>query len=226
MPPRPSEAALAVSDSAASDGSREAAGELTAFAEKWRVVHPDLASDPDRLATQVGFLHGRRIEDQTEAYIARQIQDAHPEADQIRQADHDTYAAYEQAQDAAARLDAQVYDEVRPHGRAAFLTDLDEIGERLSSVAHESRQVSRDVDAVLIRVGRLQQEPSIRALPEDALATAHDQWAADREHARNERRRADVHGAKVRARLRREAREPDFGYQRMSQPDHGRGIGR
>ena len=63
---------------------RDASADLTAFAARWHPALPDLATDPAELADQVRWLHGRRVEDPINAYVARTVADAHPDADQIR----------------------------------------------------------------------------------------------------------------------------------------------
>ena len=50
---------------------RDAGAELTGFAERWRAAVPDLPTDPAELADQVRWLHGRRVEDPINAFIAR-----------------------------------------------------------------------------------------------------------------------------------------------------------
>ena len=64
---------------------RDAGTDLTAFAARWRPAVPDLATDPAELADQVMWLHGRRVEDPINAFVARTVADAHPDADQIRE---------------------------------------------------------------------------------------------------------------------------------------------
>ena len=77
---------------------RDASAELTAFAARWHPALPDLATDPAELADQVMWLHGRRVEDPINAFVARAVADAHPDADQIRETERDAYAAYDRAE--------------------------------------------------------------------------------------------------------------------------------
>ena len=102
---------------------REATTELTAFTQRWHPAVPDLATDPAELADQVMRLHGRRVEDPLNAYIARQVADAHPDADQIRDAEHHAYTAYDRAEQARTQLDDIIYAELRPYGKTAHTRD-------------------------------------------------------------------------------------------------------
>ena len=64
--------------------------------------------------------------------------DAHPDADHIREVEHETYAAYNRAEQARTQLDKKMYAELRPYGRAAHTRDAtgrlaavtDELGSR------------------------------------------------------------------------------------------------
>ena len=56
---------------------RDTSAELTTFAARWRPAVPDLATDPAELADQVMWLHGRRVEDSINAFVAREVADAH-----------------------------------------------------------------------------------------------------------------------------------------------------
>ena len=96
---------------------RDASTELTAFAQRWHPAVPDLPTDPAELADQVMWLHGRRVEDPINAYVARQVADAHPDADQIRDAERDAHAAYDRAERARTQLDDAMYAELRPYGQ-------------------------------------------------------------------------------------------------------------
>ena len=84
---------------------------------------PDLPTGPAELADQVMWLHGRRVDDPINAYIARTVADAHPDADQIRDAERHAYTAYNRAEQARTQLDEIIYAELRPYGRAAHTRD-------------------------------------------------------------------------------------------------------
>ena len=66
------------------------------------------------------WLHGRRVEDPINAFVARTVADAHPDADQIRETERDAYAAYQRAERSRTHLDEAMYAELRPlrSGRA------------------------------------------------------------------------------------------------------------
>ena len=110
---------------------RDAGAELTAFAARWHPAVPDLATDPAELADQVMWLHGRRVEDPINAFVARTVADAHPDADQIRETERDAHAAYDRAERSRTHLDEAMYAELRPYGQAAHTRDA---GGRLAAV--------------------------------------------------------------------------------------------
>ena len=150
---------------------------LTAFAEQWRPVHPDLPTDPTHLAQQVRWLHGHHIEQQINTYATRSVTAAHPEADTARHAEHTARAAFEAAQKARRRLDTTLYTELRPYGRIAHLPQP---AERFTTVTDELTAVEHDMTTATTRIDHLQTQPTIRDLTDASLDTEHDQWAADR----------------------------------------------
>jgi exodeoxyribonuclease V alpha subunit len=81
---------------------RDAHAELTAFAQRWHPALPDLPTDPSELATEVRWLHGRRVEEPINTVITRTVADAHPDADRIRRAERDAHTAYDRAEQAAS----------------------------------------------------------------------------------------------------------------------------
>ncbi|UUZ60212.1 hypothetical protein [Nocardioides sp. B-3] len=123
------------------------------------------------------WLHGRRVDDPINAYIARTVADAHPDADQIRKAERHAYTAYNRAEQARTRLDEIIYAELRPYGQTAHTRDTTG---RLDVVADELAGVERDLRAASARVRALASEPSIRTLPDEGLDGEHDRWTADR----------------------------------------------
>ena len=141
---------------------RDAGAELTAFAARWRPAMPDLATDPAELADQVMWLHGRRVEDPINAFVARTVADAHPDADQIRETERDAHAAYERAERSRTHLDEAMYAELRPYGQAAHTRDA---AGRLTTVVDQLAGVQRDLRTATARVDALQREPAVRALP-------------------------------------------------------------
>ena len=141
---------------------RDASAELTAFAARWRPAVPDLATDPAELADQVMWLHGRRVEDPINAFVARAVADAHPDADQIRETERDAHAAYDRAERSRTHLDEAMYAELRPYGQAAHTRDADG---RLAAVVDQLAGVQRDLRTATARVDVLQREPAVRALP-------------------------------------------------------------
>ena len=131
---------------------REASNELTAFAQRWHPALPDLPTSPAELAEQVMWLHGRRVDDPINAYIARTVADAHPDADRIRDAERHAYTAYNRAEQARTQLDEIIYAELRPYGRAAHVRDP---ADRLTDVTAELADVERDLrTASVTRPGR------------------------------------------------------------------------
>ncbi len=154
-----------------------ASSELAAFAERWRPVHPDLATGPVGLAQQVPRLHGREVEEQIDAYVTRRVTEAHPDADDARQAERTAWSAFEAAERARTRLDNTLSEKLRPYRRAAHVADP---VERLTAVIEEMAVAERNLKIAKTRVGHLQNEPVIRALGAGGLDTEHSQWAADR----------------------------------------------
>ena len=136
---------------------RDASAELIAFAARWRPALPDLATDPAELADQVMWLHGRRVEDPINAFVARTVADAYPDADQIRETERDAHAAYERAERSRTHLDEAMYAELRPYGPAAHTRDADG---RLAAVVDQLAGVQRDLRTATARVEVLQREPS------------------------------------------------------------------
>ncbi|RHW26298.1 TrwC relaxase [Nocardioides immobilis] len=198
---------------------REASADLTGFAERWRPAVPDLATDPTELADQVRWLHGRRGDDSISAFIARTVSDAHPDADHIRDAERNGYAAYDRAERARTQLDEAMYAELRPYGRAAHTRDATG---RLSAVAEELAGVERELRTVSTRLNALNIEPSLRTLPDGDLDNEHQRWADDRgARQKAATREANEHRQRLEKAQRIEPPPPS-----PSTPDHGRGIGR
>jgi exodeoxyribonuclease V alpha subunit len=156
---------------------RDATAELTAFAQRCHPALPGLPTDPTELATEVRWLHGRRVEEPINAYVGRQVADAHPDADQIRRAERDAHTAYDRAERARTQLDEAIYAELRSTGRAGLARNP---AGRLSAVAEELAGVERDLRSATARVAALHGEPSLRTLPDDGLDGEHQRWAADR----------------------------------------------
>ena len=104
---------------------RDASAELTAFAERWHPAVPDLPTDPAELA-DAGDVAARAPRRRPDQRLHRpQVADAHPDADQIRDAERDAYTAYNRAEQARTQLDEAMYAELRPYGRAAHTRDAD-----------------------------------------------------------------------------------------------------
>ncbi len=151
--------------------------ELTEFAARWHPAVPDLPTDPAELAAEVRWLHGRRVADGIDAFVAHQVASAHPDADQTRQAERDAEATYDHAQRSRAQLENAMYAELRPYRSAAHVRDADG---RLTAVADELAGVEQELEAATARVQALVSDPSIRTLPAGGLGGEHDRWAADR----------------------------------------------
>ena len=165
------------------------------------------------------WLHGRRVEDPINAFVAREVADAHPDADQIRETERDAHAAYERAERSRTHLDEAMYAELRPYGQAAHTRDA---GGRLTAVVDQLAGVQRDLRTATARVDVLQREPAVRALPRAGVDGERDRWAADRA-ARQE---AASREAKQRRQRQQETRRIEPPPPSRSTPDHGRGIGR
>lgn len=199
---------------------REASTELTAFAQRWRPALPHLPTSPGELAEQVMWLHGRRVDDPINAYAARTVADAHPDADRIRDAERHAYTAYNRAEQARTRIDEIIHAELRRYGRAAHVRDP---GARLTDVTAELADVERDLGTATSRVRAVANEPSVRTLPNGGLDSEHDRWAADR----RARQQSDARDARERLRLQQEkARRIEPTPPSRSTPDRGWGIGR
>ena len=201
---------------------REASNELTAFAQRWHPVVPDLPTSPTELAEQVMWLHGRRVDDPINAYLARTVADARPDADQIRDAERHAYTAYDGAEQARTRLDEIVYAELRPYGQTAHTRDATGC---LNAVADELAGVERDLRTAGARVQALAGEPSVRTLPDEGLDGEHDRWAADRlAVARKHAATQEANHRQQRQQANRRRIEPPP--PSRNTPDHGWGIGR
>jgi exodeoxyribonuclease V alpha subunit len=199
---------------------RDAENYLTAFAEGWRPLVPELRTEPAELATEVGCLHGRRIEDEIDAFVAHQVAAAYPDADLTRQTEHQSKIAYERAERSRVQLDNAVHAELRGYGRAAHVRDP---GNCLTEIAAALADVDRDLRTATSGVRALANEPSIRALPNGGLESERDRWAADR----GARQQAAAREAKERwQRQQRESRRIEPTPPSRSTPDRGWGIGR
>lgn len=199
---------------------RDAHAYLAAFAERWHPVLAHLPTDPAELAVEVPKLHGRRVEDQIEAFIAQQVAAAHPDAERIRHAEREAMAASEGAERARIQLDTNMFAELRPYGRAAHVGDP---GEWLTNVTAKLADVARDLRVATSRVAATENEPSIRTLPNGGLDSEHDRWDADR----RARQQEDAGQARERLRLQQQkARRIPPTPPSRSTPGRGQGIGR
>jgi len=202
---------------------RDASADLTTFALRWHPAVPDLATDPAELADQVMWLHGRRVEDPINAFVARKVAGAHPDADQIREAERNAYTAYNRAEQARTQLDRaldRALDaELRPHGRAAHTADATG---RLATVTDELASVERDLRNATACVEALNSDPRIRTLPGGGLDGEHERWAADR-LAHQEAAAPDAKECRQRQEKTRRIEPPPPS---RSTPDHRWGIGR
>ncbi|RHW24095.1 TrwC relaxase [Nocardioides immobilis] len=196
---------------------RDASTELTAFAQRWHPALPDLPTDPAELADQLMWLHWRRLEDAINTYVARQIAAAHPDADQIRDAERNAQAAYDSAERSRTQLEESMYADLRPYRQAAHTRDA---ASRLAAVADDLAGVERELRTVSTRVEALASEPCLRTLPDGGFDVEHDRWAADR-IARQQAaaREANEHRQRLEKAQRIEPPPP-------STPDRGWGIGR
>lgn len=156
---------------------REASTELAAFAQRWHPAVPDLPTDPAELADQVMWLHGRLVEGPINAYIDRQVADAHPHADQICKAERDADTACNRAEGSRTQLQEAMHAELSPYGLTAHARDATG---RLDAVVDELAAVEGDLRTASSRVQALTSEPSLRTLPTGGLDGEHDRWAADR----------------------------------------------
>jgi exodeoxyribonuclease V alpha subunit len=199
---------------------RDAHGDLTAFAERWHPVLADLSTGPAELAVAVPWLHGRRVEDQIDAFVTQQVAAAHPDAERIRHAEREAAAASESAEGARTQLDNALYAELRPHGRAAHVADP---ADCLTDVTAVLADVERDLRTATSRVRAVANEPSIRTLPNGGLESERDRWAADR----RARQQAAAREAKERWQgQQRKSRRIEPTPPSRSTPDRGWGIGR
>jgi exodeoxyribonuclease V alpha subunit len=199
---------------------RDAENYLTAFAERWRPLVLELRTEPAELATQVGCLHGRRIEHEIDAFVAHQVAAAYPDADLTRQTEHQSKIAYERAERSRVQLDNAMHAELRGYGRAALVRDPVDC---LTEVAAALADVDRDLRTATSGVRAVANEPSIRALPKGGLASERDRWAADR-GARQQAAAREV--KEVWQHQQRESRRIEPTPPSRSTPDRGWGIGR
>jgi len=198
---------------------RDASADLTAFARRWHPAVPDLRTDPAELADQVMWLHGRRVEDPINAFIARKVADAHPDAGQIREAERNAYTAYHHAEQSRRELDEIIQAALRPYGWAAHTADATG---RLATLAHELAGVERDQRTATGRLEALKSEPRIRTLHGGGLKGEHERWTADR----LARREAAARDAKERWQRQEKPQRIHPPPPSRTTPDHGPGIGR
>jgi conjugative relaxase-like TrwC/TraI family protein len=199
---------------------RDAEPDLTAFAERWRPVLPDLSTEPTDLATQVGWLRGSRVEGLIDVYVNRAVATAHPDADLIRRDERGANAACERAERSRAQLDKAIYSELRPYRRAARVRDT---GEHLADVTAELADIERDLRRTTARVRALASEPSIRTLPDGGLDSERDRWVAERRTRQQAAAREDKERWQLQQhRSRRTEPTPTT----RGTPDGGWGIGR
>lgn len=193
--------------------------ELAAFAQRWQPVHRDLPTDPVELARQVRFVHGRRLAEQIDVYVTRRVVGAHPDADDVRQAERTASTRFDRAMKARIRLDTTLYNEIRPYGRAAHITNP---CQRLTAITDQLAVVVHDLRTATTQVGRLEKETAIRALPAAGLDTEHGQWSADRAAQRQTAvRQAQERWRRQQQAYRTEPNQP--GHPRL---DHGPSIRR
>jgi exodeoxyribonuclease V alpha subunit len=197
----------------------DATTDLTALARRWQPVVPNLATDPAELADQMRWLHGRRVEDPINAFIARTVADAHPDADQIRDAELHAATAHNRAEQARTQLDEMIYAELRPYGQTAHTRDATG---RLAAVADELAGVERDLGTATAAVRALTRESSLRVLPDGELDSEHQRWADDR----GARQKAAAREANDRRQRRHQRRRIEPPPPSRSTPDRGWGIGR
>ena len=198
---------------------RDAGADLTAFAARWHPAVPDLATDPADLATQVMWLHGRRVEEPLNALVARTVADAHPDTDQIREAERDAHTAYGRTKRSRTHLDEAMYAELRPYGQAAQTRDADS---RLTTVEDPLAGAQHVLGTATAQVDALQREPAVRALPRAGVDGERERWAADRQA----RKEAATREAKQRRQRQQETQRIEPPPPSPSTPDHRRGIGR
>lgn len=199
---------------------RAAQADLTAFVERWRPALLDLSTDPTELAAEVRWVHGRRIKDHINGHVGRTVAVRHPDSDQIHQAERDAAAAYDRVRRAATQLDTTLYAELRRHGRAAHVRDVDE---RVNALTGELADVERDLRIATARVQALADEPSTRQFPDGALDAERVQWASDR-HTRQQAATREACGRSQRRQEKTRRIEPVP--PSRSAPDRGWGIGR
>ena len=155
-----------------------------------------------------------------DVYVDRAVAAAHPDADQIRQDERGTKAAYARAERSRAHLDNAMHAELRPYRRAAHVRDA---GEYLADVTAELTDVERDLRRATVRVRALANEPSIRTPPDGGLDSERDRWAADR----RARQQAAAREAKERwQRQQQKSRRIEPSPPSWGAPDPGWGIGR
>ena len=193
--------------------------DLTGFAHAWRPVHPDLAFDAFQIADQIRGLTGPRLTEALAAYTAHRVAAAHPDADQIRQHEHDTNAAYHHAHRARTEYEDTMWTLFREHGGYVYTSDPQT---RLVADTEVLVDLDHQLAAATTHVQALEREPAIRALPSSALDSERQRWATDRHTTQVAKARQDRED-----RLHRPApthQSPSSGYHRPV--DHGYGIGR
>jgi chromosome segregation ATPase len=193
---------------------RDAKAELTVFADRWRPVHSGLPTDPVDLARQVQWVQGRHVREAIDAYVTRQVAQAHPEAADDRRVERAAWAAYETAEQNRIRLDNAMYRELRAHGHAALVSDPEG---RLTTVTEQMAAVEKALQTATAAIDRLQNEPAIVTVTEGILNAEHSQWAANRAAQR------DTAARQARTRWQRQQPPARIGPHHPDHPTHEHG---
>jgi hypothetical protein len=206
---------------------RDAHDTLTAWAEKWRPLLPEMAADADQIAQQIrlqtgGFSPGR-VKGTITQVAERTTAQAHPDAETIRAQARAASQATDAADMALREFEGTLAEKLQPYARVAYHPDL---AAALAETQADLDALTPQVRAADQRVQALTQAPEIRALPVGRLGAERDRWKTDRQAAQEAARTAALqkaaleHENQARRRLDSTHRSPAQGGERR-----GRGIG-
>ncbi|WP_336033531.1 MobF family relaxase [Geodermatophilus sp. FMUSA9-8] len=159
-----------------------AAGQLNAWAGRWRPHLPDLPTDPQALAEVAGSADDRpTLEAALSAAARRAAERAHPQHAVSREAAQAAQRAADQAQH---RLDDA---RCRHEDRLAGTAPPDKgTAERLTEAQRELADAQQRLTDARARITGLRHEPALATLPPGRLDDERAAWRADRD--------ADTHG--------------------------------
>lgn len=179
---------------------RDARDTLTSWAQRWRPILPDLATEPEAVRRDLDAppeaLRGECLR-QAFAGTARQtVAQAHPEAEPLRTEAATTQQAAEEALGALTTLHTRLGEQLRPYRWARARADA--LPRALAEIRGDLEAIEPVLEEARQEVERLRHAPEIRSLLPGQLDTEHDRWQADRTAAQEAERAAVAQAAERR----------------------------